>query len=218
MGAVLHTLNIRLFPEQLAYVINHAQDKLIILDDSLVPMLAKVAAELTSVERYIVIGDGDTSALESVVPNAEILRYYALLAAEPCRSTSWPDVDERQAAALCYTSGTTGDPKGVAYSHRSAYLHSLAAMTPAGLNLSERERILAIVPMFHANAWGIPYAAFMCGASLIMPGAVPPGRAKSSRAWSRRSSASRSPARCPPSGPTSFATARSTRSTSRRSA
>ena len=169
MGAVLHTLNIRLFPEQLAYVINHAQDKLIILDDSLVPMLAKVAAELTTVERYIVIGDGDTSALESVVPDAEILRYHALLAAA-MPEYAWPDVDERQAAALCYTSGTTGNPKGVAYSHRSAYLHSLAAMTPAGLNLSERERILAIVPMFHANAWGIPYAAFMCGASLVMPG------------------------------------------------
>jgi len=169
MGAVLHTLNIRLFPEQLTYVINHAQDRMILVDDSLVPVLAKVAAELQTVERYVVIGDGDTSALESVVPDAEILRYHELLAAES-PEYDWPEIDERQAAALCYTSGTTGNPKGVAYSHRSAYLHSLAATTPAALNLSERERILTIVPMFHANAWGIPYAAFMCGASLVMPG------------------------------------------------
>jgi len=169
MGAVLHTLNIRLFPEQLAYVINHAQDKLIILDDSLVPMLANVAADLQTVERCVVIGDGDATALQSVVPNVEILRYDDLLnAADP--EFVWPDIDEREAAALCYTSGTTGNPKGVAYSHRSAYLHSLAATTPAALNLSERDRILTIVPMFHANAWGIPYAAFMCGASLVMPG------------------------------------------------
>ena len=169
MGAVLHTLNIRLFPEQLTYVINHAQDKLILVDDSLIPILSKVAAGLTTVERYVVIGDGDAAALQSVVPNAEILRYDELLAAE-VPEFAWPDVDERQAAALCYTSGTTGNPKGVAYSHRSAYLHSLTATTPAALNLSEHERILTIVPMFHANAWGVPYAAFMCGASLVMPG------------------------------------------------
>jgi fatty-acyl-CoA synthase len=169
MGAVLHTLNIRLFPEQLAYVINHAQDKVVIVDDSLIPMLVKVASELTSVERYIVVGAGDVSALSSAVPGAPIDRYAELLANE-APSYEWPEIDERQAAAMCYTSGTTGNPKGVAYSHRSAYLHSLAATTPAALNLSERERILTIVPMFHANAWGIPYAAFMCGASVVMPG------------------------------------------------
>ena len=115
MGAVLHTLNIRLFPEQLAYVINHAQDKLIIVDDSLIPLLAKVAGDLTTVERYVVVGDGDVSALQSAVPDAEILRYHELLAGRPA-TYDWPDVDERQAAALCYTSGTTGNPKGVAYS------------------------------------------------------------------------------------------------------
>jgi fatty-acyl-CoA synthase len=169
MGAVLHTLNIRLFPEQLAYVINHAQDKVVIVDDSLIPVLAKVASELTGVERYIVVGTGDASALSSAVPGAAIDRYAELLASE-APSYAWPEIDERQAAAMCYTSGTTGNPKGVAYSHRSAYLHSLAATTPAALNLSERERILTIVPMFHANAWGIPYAAFMCGASVVMPG------------------------------------------------
>src|SRR5690242_3993235 len=169
MGAVLHTLNIRLFPEQLTYVVNHAQDKLIIVDDSLLPLLAKVAGDLLTVERYVVVGDGDASVLQSAAPHAEILRYHDLLAGKP-PTYDWPDVDERQAAALCYTSGTTGNPKGVAYSHRSSYVHSLAVCTPAALNLSERERVLVIVPMFHANAWGIPYAAFMCGASLVMPG------------------------------------------------
>jgi fatty-acyl-CoA synthase len=165
MGAVLHTLNIRLFPEQLAYVINHAEDKVVIVDDSLVPSLAKVLDELSTVEQFVVVGDGDASALGAARP---ILRYSELLAAES-PDYPWPEIDERQAAAMCYTSGTTGNPKGVAYSHRSAFLHSLAAMTPNGLGLSERDRILSIVPMFHANAWGIPYAAFMCGASLIMP-------------------------------------------------
>jgi fatty-acyl-CoA synthase len=166
MGAVLHTLNIRLYPEQLAYVINHAEDKVVIVDDSLVPVLAKVVTELETVEHFVVVGDGDASALGTGVP---VSRYRELLAAES-PEYAWPEIDERAAAAMCYTSGTTGNPKGVAYSHRSAFLHSLAAMTPNGLGLSERDRILSIVPMFHANAWGIPYAAFMCGASLVMPG------------------------------------------------
>ncbi len=167
MGAVLHTLNIRLFPEQLAYMINHAEDKVIIVDDSLVPLLAKIAAELTSVERFIVVGDGDASALGTERP---IVRYGELLAAAPADDYPWPDIDERQAAAMCYTSGTTGNPKGVAYSHRSIFLHALASMATGALGISERDRILLIVPMFHVNAWGIPFTALMCGASLVMPG------------------------------------------------
>ena len=166
MGAVVHTLNIRLFPEQLAYVINHGEDKVVLVDDSLVPVLGKVVSELTTVECFVVVGDGDASALGTDRP---VLRYSELLANEPA-VFDWPEVDERQAAALCYTSGTTGNPKGVAYSHRSEFLHSFAATTPNALNLSERDRVLMIVPMFHANAWGIPYAAFLCGASLVMPG------------------------------------------------
>ena len=166
MGAVLHTLNIRLFPEQLTYVVNHGEDRVVLVDDSLVPLLAKVAADLSTVECFVVVGDGDASALGSDRP---VLRYSELLAAES-PEFAWPEIDERQAAAMCYTSGTTGNPKGVAYSHRSAFLHSFASLTANALDLRESDRILTIVPMFHANAWGIPYAAFLCGASLVMPG------------------------------------------------
>ncbi len=166
MGAVLHTLNIRLFPEQLTYVVNHAEDKIVIVDDSLIPLLAKVVAELTTVEQFVVVGDGDASALGTDRP---VRRYYELLN-DASPDYDWPDIDERQAAAMCYTSGTTGNPKGVAYSHRSMYLHSLASLSNNAMGLCDRDRILAIVPMFHANCWGIPYAAFMCGASLVMPG------------------------------------------------
>ena len=162
MGAVLHTLNVRLFPEQLSYVINHAEDKVIIVDDVLVPLLAKVRDDLTTVETIIVVGDGDASAL------GPVLRYEELLtAATPI--TEWPVLDERDAAAMCYTSGTTGNPKGVVYSHRSTYLHSMAETTANSIGLSESDRILVIVPMFHANAWGTPYAAWMAGADLILP-------------------------------------------------
>jgi fatty-acyl-CoA synthase len=163
MGAVLHTLNIRLFPEQLTYVINHAEDRVVIVDDSLVPLLAKVAADLQTIEHFIVVGDGDAT------PLGEVLRYDELLAGES-PGFDWPEIDERSAAAMCYTSGTTGNPKGVAYSHRSSFLHSLAVTTPGAMGLTDRDRVVAIVPMFHANAWGLPYAAFFSGASLLMPG------------------------------------------------
>ncbi len=172
LGAVLHTLNIRLFPEQLTYVINHAEDKIVIVDDSLVPVLARVAPDLQTVETFIVVGNGDASALAEATTAAgrdvAVLRYHDVLAAEQ-PGFVWPDLDERSAAAMCFTSGTTGNPKGVVYSHRSSYLHSLSATTPNALDVGERDRILPIVPMFHANAWGIPYAAFLCGATLVMP-------------------------------------------------
>jgi fatty-acyl-CoA synthase len=166
MGAVLHTLNIRLFPEQLAYVTNHAQDRVVIVDASVIPLLARVAAELKTVEHYIVIGDGDADAL--TVNGATVLRYDELLAAEQ-PGFAWPDVDERAASAMCYTSGTTGNPKGVVYSHRSSYLHSMAACDAGAMALTERDRVLAIVPMFHANAWGLPYAGWMAGSDFLMP-------------------------------------------------
>lgn len=161
MGAVLHTLNLRLFPDQLTYIINHAEDRVIIVDDSLVPLLARVAGDLKTVERYIVVGDGDASAL------GDVLRYEALVANE--QGFGWPEIDERSAAAMCYTSGTTGNPKGVVYSHRSTYLHSMAACAGFTFAFTEHDRILPIVPMFHANAWGLPYAGWMAGADFIMP-------------------------------------------------
>ena len=164
MGAVLHTLNIRLFPEQLVYVANHAEDQVVLVDASCIPLVAKVAAEMKTVRRWVVVGDGDASAL-----GKDVLRYEDLLAAEQ-PGYDWPDVDERSAAAMCYTSGTTGNPKGVVSSHRSTYLHTLATCAGFAFNVAERDRILLIVPMFHANAWGLPYAAWLAGADLLMPG------------------------------------------------
>jgi len=168
MGAVLHTLNIRLFPEQLTYVVNHAEDRVVLVDDSLVPLLARVAPDLKTVERYVVVGDGDASALSEAAAGAEVLRYDELLAAET-GAFDWPDVDEHAAAAMCYTSGTTGNPKGVVYSHRSTVLHSMGVNAAAAVGLTDRDRVLPVVPMFHANAWGLPYAAWLAGAGFVMP-------------------------------------------------
>jgi fatty-acyl-CoA synthase len=160
MGAVLHTLNLRLAPEQLAWIVNHAEDRVIIVDGSLVPMLAKIKDQLRTVEHYIVTGLDDASAL------GDVLRYDDLIAREK-PGFEWPDLDERSAASMCYTTGTTGDPKGVVYSHRSVYLHSMAQW--GGFSISESDRLLVIVPMFHVNAWGFPYTAWMLGADLLMP-------------------------------------------------
>jgi fatty-acyl-CoA synthase len=162
MGAVVHPLNIRLAVEQIGYIANHAEDKAVIVDASLLPVFAKVLPALKTVEHIIVNGDG---TLDTTIP---VHDYQRLLAGSP-DTYPWPDVDERQAAAMCYTSGTTGDPKGVVYSHRSIYLHALAVALPDGFDLSARDRVLAVVPQFHVLAWGIPYAAFLTGAGLAMP-------------------------------------------------
>ncbi|MFB4296568.1 long-chain fatty acid--CoA ligase [Actinomadura sp. NTSP31] len=169
MGAVLHTLNIRLFPEQLAHIINHADDQVIIVDDSLVPLLARVVDELPAVEAFVIVGDGDGAPLEANRNGAPVLRYRELLAAEE-PGYEWPEVDERSAACMCYTSGTTGDPKGVVYSHRSTFLHAMAVQSASLVGITESDRVLTIVPMFHVNAWGLPYGAFLSGATLHMPG------------------------------------------------
>jgi fatty-acyl-CoA synthase len=163
VGAVLHTLNIRLFEEQLTYIVNHAEDKVIFVDDSLVPVLEKLAPSFQSVTRYVVMGDGELGEL----PNA--VRYEDLLEEAGTGSFDYPEVDERQAAALCYTSGTTGNPKGVLYSHRSISLHSTATLMKDSMGLSSSDRVLAVVPMFHANAWGLPHGAALAGADLILP-------------------------------------------------
>jgi fatty-acyl-CoA synthase len=162
MGAVLHTLNIRLFPEQLVYVVNHAQDKVILVDASLVDALAQHVDQFETVEHYVVMGEGDLSKL----PNA--ISYEELLARqEP--GFDYPEIDERAAAGLCFTSGTTGNPKGVLYSHKSNILHTMGQCMTDAFGISRSDRILPVVPMFHANAWGLPYAACFAGASLIMP-------------------------------------------------
>ncbi|HVV11696.1 long-chain fatty acid--CoA ligase [Amycolatopsis sp.] len=166
MGAVLHTLNIRLFPEQLVFVANHAEDQVVIVDGTLVPLLAKQLPAMKTV-RHVIVANGDAKALEAPA-GVEVHSYDELLAAQP-DTFDWPEVDERSAAAMCYTSGTTGDPKGVAYSHRSIWLHSMQVCMTDSMRLAEDDTALAIVPMFHAMSWGLPYAALMIGASLIMP-------------------------------------------------
>jgi fatty-acyl-CoA synthase len=167
MGAVLHTLNLRLFPEQLAYIANHAEDKVIIVDSTVIPLLARVLSQLPTVEHVVIVGDGDAGPFEAA-QQVTVHRWDELLARKPDRF-DWPVVDENDAAALCYTSGTTGHPKGVAYSHRSIYLHSMQIGMAETFGLSPAVRELVIVPMFHAMGWGLPYAALLTGASLIMP-------------------------------------------------
>jgi fatty-acyl-CoA synthase len=167
VGAVLHTLNVRLFAEQLTYIVGHAEDGVIFVDDSLVPVLQDLAPSFSGVRHYVVMGDGDEDPDRPALPNA--LRYEDLLEQAGAGSYDYPDLDERQAAALCYTSGTTGNPKGVLYSHRSISLHSTASLMTDALGLSTRDRALVVVPMFHANAWGIPHAAALAGADLVMP-------------------------------------------------
>ncbi len=164
IGAVLHTTNIRLFPEQVAYVLDHAGDRVVFVDGSLVAaMRAVIATSPNADRRYVVMGD-----CPEPLEGAE--RYEALLSAET-EDVVWPAIDENQAAILCYTSATTGDPKAVAFSHRSTYLHALATGLADALAVRERDVVLPFVPMFHVNAWGIPFAAPMVGANLVFPGA-----------------------------------------------
>ena len=172
MGAVLHTLNLRLDPHVIGYIATHAGDDVVIVDASLVPLLAEVLPHAPTVRHVLVTREGDATDSRDIVEllggGRHVHSYEDLLAAQP-DSFDWPDLDERSAAAMCYTSGTTGNPKGVVYSHRSAYLHSMGVCLGSTFALSERDKVLPVVPMFHANAWGLPYAAVMVGADLIMP-------------------------------------------------
>jgi fatty-acyl-CoA synthase len=169
MGAVLHALNIRLFPEQLIYVANHARDQVVILDNSLAAPFTKLLPHLPTLRHVIVNGpitDQDRAALAAAPQIEAVHDWETLLGAQPT-TFDWPELDERDASSMCYTSGTTGNPKGVVYSHRSNYLHTMQVIM--GMGFAQGDRLLAVVPMFHANAWGLPYAALMLGASLIMP-------------------------------------------------
>ena len=166
MGAVLHTLNIRLSPEQIAFIANEAEDRVVIADLSLAAQLAAVLPLLETVHTVIAVGQGDISPLTA--SGKTVLRYDDVTAAEPS-TFDWPDIDENSAAAMCYTSGTTGNPKGVVYSHRSSYLHSMMICTANALGLGCSDTVLPIVPMFHANAWGLPYGALTAGADLVLP-------------------------------------------------
>ncbi|WP_240139643.1 long-chain fatty acid--CoA ligase [Streptomyces sp. MUM 178J] len=166
MGAVLHTLNLRLPPEQLAWIVNHAADRVVIVNGSLLPLLAPLLPHLPTVEHVVVSGPGDRSALADA--QAQVHDYEELIAGRP-EEFDWPELDERSAAALCYTSGTTGDPKGVAYSHRSVYLHAMQVNMAQSMGLTDEDTSLIVVPQFHVNAWGLPHATFMTGIGMLMP-------------------------------------------------
>jgi fatty-acyl-CoA synthase len=169
-GAVLHTLNLRLHPDELAFIVNDADDAIVLVDETLLPLWEKVAPR-TRVREVIVVGaSGETAAArkEPLHP-PHCASYDALLSATQPLCDE-PDLDERTAAAMCYTTGTTGKPKGVLYSHRALVLHTFAVTMPSAMGLTESDTVLPVVPMFHANAWGLPYAAVMNGAKLVMPG------------------------------------------------
>ncbi|MBU3702180.1 MAG: long-chain fatty acid--CoA ligase [Acidimicrobiia bacterium] len=166
-GRVLHTLNIRLFPEQLTYIVNHAADEVIFVDRSLLGLLWPLVDTFTTV-RHIVVMDDGVGEMPADVGGHRVHDYEALLAA--ANPVVWNVTDENRAASMCYTSGTTGNPKGVVYSHRSTWLHTMAGMMADGLGVCERDTILPVVPMFHANAWGLAHIGVACGANLVMPG------------------------------------------------
>jgi len=166
MGAVLHTINPRLFQEQIEYIINHAEDEYVFFDTSFSELIEKIAPNCPKVRGFVAMTDRRRMP-KMEVPN--LLCYEEILAAAPSEYV-WPQFDENSASSLCYTSGTTGNPKGVLYSHRSTVLHSFAACSADGLALSARDTVLLIVPLFHVNAWGVPYASAMCGAKLVLPG------------------------------------------------
>lgn len=163
MGAVLHTTNVRLFPDQVAYVFDHAGDAWVFVDADLVPAVQKaIAADPVARRGYVINGRS-----EATLPGA--LDYEELLAGQP-ETYDWPELDENSAAILCYTSATTGNPKGVAFSHRSTRLHALVSSLPDALDISQRDTVLPVVPMFHVNAWGLPYSVIQSGAKLVLPG------------------------------------------------
>ena len=172
-GRVLHTINPRLHPDQIAWIANHAEDQVLCFDLSFLPLVQAVHARAGSIKHYIAMCDEDKLPKDSGVPN--LLSYESWLAAQPA-TYAWPSFDENTASSMCYTSGTTGNPKAALYSHRSSTLHAYAAALPDVMSLSARDAVLPVVPMFHVNAWGIPYSAALTGAKLVFPGPAMDGK------------------------------------------
>jgi acyl-CoA synthetase (AMP-forming)/AMP-acid ligase II len=172
-GAVLHTLNPRLHPDQVAYIANHAEDQYLFFDMTFLPLVEAVAPHAKTIKGYVMLCDRDRMPAESKIPN---LLCYEDLLAESSADYEWPVFDENSASSLCYTSGTTGNPKGALYSHRSTLLHSYASTMPDALNVSGRDSVLPVVPMFHVNAWGLPYSVPLTGAKLVFPGPALDGK------------------------------------------
>ncbi|MDE2480472.1 MAG: AMP-binding protein, partial [Betaproteobacteria bacterium] len=169
-GRVLHTVNPRLHPEQIAWIVNHAQDRVLAFDMSFAPIIQAVAPHCPGVRRWVALCDAQAlpAELERAVPG--LLSYEAWLAEQSDAPYAWPALDESEASSMCYTSGTTGNPKAVLYSHRSTVLHAWSAALPDVTGLSARDAVLPVVPMFHVNAWGVPYTAALVGAKVVFPG------------------------------------------------
>jgi fatty-acyl-CoA synthase len=172
-GRVLHTINPRLHPEQIAWIANHAEDQVLCFDMSFLPIVQAIHAKCGTVKRWVALCDADKLPADTGIPN--LVSYEAWIGAEPADYV-WPQFDENTASSMCYTSGTTGNPKAALYSHRSTILHAYAAALPDVMCLSARDAILPVVPMFHVNAWGIPYSAALTGAKLVFPGPALDGR------------------------------------------
>src|SRR5437588_6167185 len=168
MGAVLHTLNLRLFPQHLEFIITDAEDKTLFVDQALLPLLKPLIGKIPSIKRFVLMTDASAPS-HNQDGIGEMLDYEKLLAAES-ESYPWPKLSERMAAAMCYTSGTTGNPKGVVYSHRSQFIHTMGVLQGDNLALQESDSLLPVVPMFHANSWGLPYAAGMAGSKVVFGG------------------------------------------------
>jgi 3-(methylthio)propionyl---CoA ligase len=172
-GAVLHTINPRLHPEQVAYITNHAEDQVLLFDLTFLPLVEAIAPHCKTIRTYILMADRDRLPADTKIPD---LRSYEDLIDAHSDDYTWPRFDENAACTLCYTSGTTGNPKGALYSHRSTVLHAYASAMPSALNVSARDTVLPVVPMFHVNAWGLPYSVPLNGAKLVLPGAALDGK------------------------------------------
>ncbi|KQX01324.1 long-chain fatty acid--CoA ligase [Massilia sp. Root418] len=172
-GAVLHTINPRLHPEQIAYIINHAEDQVLLFDLTFLPAVEAMAQMCKQVKHYVLMADRDRMPAETRIPN---LVCYEDLIATHSDDYTWPQFDENSACTLCYTSGTTGNPKGALYSHRSTVLHAYGSALPNALNVTSRDVVLPVVPMFHVNAWGLPYSVPLSGAKMVFPGAALDGK------------------------------------------